>query len=107
MLSAVAAALQVNAHGHGPLVPPRFVSRGSLRGPHLTNVDTSLFKKIPINERFNMQFRAEIFNLFNHANFQEPNAIVFQGTGPSSSAGQILNTATFSRQIQLALKFIF
>src|SRR6266853_860299 len=83
------------------------VSRGSLRGPHLTNVDTSLFKKIPINERFNLQFRAEVFNLFNHANFQEPNAIVFQGTGPSSSAGQILNTATFSRQIQLALKFVF
>jgi len=83
------------------------VSRGAFRGPHLTNVDTSLFKKIPINERFNLQFRAEIFNLFNHANFQEPNAVVFQGTGPSPSAGQILSTATPSRQIQLALKLSF
>ena len=80
---------------------------GALRGPHLTNVDTSLFKKIAITERLNVQFRAEIFNLFNHANYQEPNAIVFSGAGASSSAGQILSTATFSRQIPLALKFNF
>jgi hypothetical protein len=96
------------------------VSRGSLRGPGLTNFDTSLFKRIPINERFNLQFRAEVFNLFNHANFAYPNEIIFSGNtcsagaGPicsgnniSSSAGAINNTATFSRQIQLALKLSF
>jgi hypothetical protein len=96
------------------------VSRGSLRGPGMTNFDTSLFKKIPINERLNLQFRAEVFNLFNHANFAYPNEIIFSGNtcsagaGPvcsanniSSSAGAISNTATFSRQIQLALKLTF
>jgi carboxypeptidase family protein len=96
------------------------VSRGSLRGPGLADFDTSLFKKIPINERFNLQFRAEVFNLFNHANFAYPNEIIFSGNtcsagvGPvcsanniSSSAGAVNNTATFSRQIQLALKLTF
>ena len=38
------------------------VTRGSLTGPPLTTVDTSLFKKIRINEQWNLQFRAEVFN---------------------------------------------
>jgi carboxypeptidase family protein len=83
------------------------VSRGSLRGPRLTNVDTSFFKKIPITERVNLQFRAEGFNIFNHANFAFPNEIVFSGSGPSSSAGSIDRTATESRRIQFALKLMF
>jgi hypothetical protein len=85
--------------------------RSSLRGPGLFNVDTSLFKRIPIRERLNLQFRAEAFNVFNHANFAYPNGIVFQGNSSnysySDSAGQITATATPSRQIQLALKLLF
>jgi len=80
------------------------VARGSLRGPRLTNVDTSFFKKIRISERLNLQFRAEAFNILNHPNFAFPNEIVFQGNGYSSSAGSLDRTATFSRQIQFALK---
>ena len=100
------------------------VSRGALRGPGLVNIDTSLFKKIPINERFYLQLRAEAFNILNHANYAYPGEIIFSGntcspngvtiSGPacsagnlSSSAGAINNTATFSRQIQLALKLVF
>ena len=83
------------------------VQRGSLTGPRLISFDTSLFKKFDINERFSLQFLAEAFNLFNHANFGEPNAVIFQGSGYSSSAGVITNTATSSRQIQFALKLIF
>ena len=82
------------------------VSRGSLRGPGLVSLDTSLFKRIRISERMNLQLRAEAFNLFNHTNFFYPNAIVFQGSGYSSTAGQ-LTTAAISRQLQLALKLIF
>jgi hypothetical protein len=83
------------------------VSRGSLRGPGLFTVDTSLFKKFRVNERVNLQFRAEIFNLFNHANFGYPNEVVFTGANYSSSGGQLTYTATPSRQIQFALKLLF
>jgi hypothetical protein len=83
------------------------VARGSLTGPSLTTVDTSLFKKISINEQWSLQFRAEAFNVLNHANFGEPAAVIFQGSTYSSSAGVITSTSTTSRQIQFALKLLF
>src|SRR5437016_5336666 len=85
--------------------------RSSLRGPGLFNVDTSLFKRIPIRESVTLQFRAEAFNLLNRPNFAYPNFVVFQGNSAnysySNSAGQITNTATTARQIQFALKLMF
>lgn len=83
------------------------MARGSLTGPGLTTFDTSLFKKVSINERWGVQFRAEAFNIFNHSNFAEPNAVVFTGGNISPSAGVITATATTSRQIQFALKLMF
>ncbi|PYU33737.1 MAG: TonB-dependent receptor [Acidobacteria bacterium] len=83
------------------------VQRGSLTGPRLVDFDTSLFKKFTINERWSLQFRTEAFNIFNHVNFREPNAVIFQGSGYSSSAGVITSTATTSRQIQFALRLLF
>ena len=94
------------------------VSRGSFRGPGLTEFDTSIFKKFPISERSSLQLRVEAFNLFNHSNFFYPNGIVFAGSpginsstglpnfSTSSTAGQI-TAAGISRQLQLAMKFIF
>jgi carboxypeptidase family protein len=82
------------------------VSRGAFTAPGLTNFDTSLTKKFSITERVNLQFRAEAFNLFNHANFATPNPVVFNGNNYSASAGQILAAAP-SRQIQFALKLLF
>ena len=83
--------------------------RSSIRGPALFNVDTSLFKRIPIREGVTLQFRAEAFNVFNHTNFGLPNQVVFSGntSNYSESAGQITSTANYSRQIQFALKLIF
>jgi Carboxypeptidase regulatory-like domain/TonB-dependent Receptor Plug Domain len=83
------------------------VQRGSLTGPGLVDFDTSLFKKFTINERWSLQFRTEAFNVLNHTNFREPNAVIFQGTDYSSSAGVITSTATTSRQIQFALRLLF
>jgi len=83
------------------------VQRGSLTGPRLVDFDTSFFKKFTINERWSLQFRTEAFNIFNHVNFREPNAVIFQGSGYSSSAGVITSTATTSRQIQFALRLLF
>jgi hypothetical protein len=83
------------------------VGRGQLTGPKLTNFDMSLFKKFNIDEKRSLQFRAEAFNIFNHANFGSPNAVIFSGNSFSSSAGVITSTSTTSRQIQFALKLLF
>jgi hypothetical protein len=83
------------------------LGRGRLTGPGLASLDMSMLKNIGITERVNAQFRAEVFNLLNHANFGAPNAIVFSGAAVSSSAGLITSTVTTSRQIQLGLKLIF
>jgi hypothetical protein len=79
-------------------------------GPGLVNVDFSLFKNIHIREAWNVQFRAEFFNIFNRANFAAPidNETLFTQAGtPVSGAGAIDQTATTSRQVQFALKFIW
>jgi hypothetical protein len=91
--------------------------RDSLIGPGLANVDISFVKNTSIHERLRAQFRAEYFNVFNHANFITPNAVVFS-TGPTPSkssteavvsptAGVITATATSSRQLQFGLKLLF
>jgi hypothetical protein len=82
------------------------VSRGSFIGPGLVSFDTSLFKTFKVTERWNLQFRAEAFNLLNHANFGSPSPLVFAGTAFSPSAGVITSAAT-SRQLQFALKLNF
>ena len=83
------------------------VARGALRGPSAYNVDTSLFKKVALSEGLNLQFRAEFFNVLNHANFDTPSPILFNGASLSSSAGVITETANRERQIQFALKLLF
>jgi len=83
------------------------LGRGVFNGPGLADVDASLFKETAISERVNLQFRTEVFNLLNHANFGTPNATVFSSGAISPSAGLITTTTTTSRQIQFALKLIF
>ena len=82
------------------------VGRGAYSGPGLAQVDGSLFKTTSLTERINLQFRAEVFNVLNHANFGTPNATVFSSGAYSPSAGLITTTATTSRQIQFGLKLI-
>jgi len=92
-------------------------SRDSLTGPRLADADLSFAKGAQIGERVHAQFRAEYFNVLNHSNFTTPNPVVFS-TGPtpakpttsaalSPTAGVLTATATTSRQVQLALKFLF
>ena len=83
-------------------------------GPGLTNLDFSVTKdtRIPkISEVFAVQFRAEVFNILNHANFGLPNGSIFVagangGASPNPNAGRI-TTASPSRQVQFGLKVIF
>ncbi|HEY3707174.1 MAG TPA: carboxypeptidase-like regulatory domain-containing protein [Terracidiphilus sp.] len=85
------------------------VSRDSLLGPGLTNVDFSVSKNTRFTERTGLQFRAEFFNLLNHTNFLTPNPVVYASatTGISPTAGVITTTATTSRQIQFGAKLQF
>jgi hypothetical protein len=88
--------------------------RNSITGPGLVNVDMSLFKNNyvrRISEQFNVQFRIEIFNILNHANFNPPtsNSQIFNGDGSTAglAPGLLDATATTSRQVQFALKVIW
>ena len=91
--------------------------RNQFTGPNLTELDMSLFKntKVPlISDVFNVQFRAEFFNVLNHTNFLSPGFLNTFGQNNSvydyngASLPTALNqTSTSSRQIQLGAKFIF
>jgi hypothetical protein len=83
------------------------VGRDTLIGPGLATWDFSVLKDTRIRERLNLQFRAEIFNLLNRANFNLPNAVVFTPSGVSPTAGVITSTSTTSRQIQFGLKLLW
>jgi hypothetical protein len=90
-------------------------SRNLLTGPGTTNLDFSVFKNQSIkriSESFNVQFRAEFFNVMNHANFEVPSIAlgrtdIFDATGaPQPGTAGVLNaTSTPGREIQFALKF--
>ena len=97
--------------------------RNILRGPGVANIDFSLTKDTPLpflGESGKLQFRADIFNILNHANFTTPElggspgnsaGIVFAGRTngelPLATAGNIPSTSTASRQIQLSLRIVF
>jgi hypothetical protein len=91
--------------------------RNALTGPNLYTIDMTLTKRTPITERLQTELRFEAFNLFNHTNFAPPeaaNRILYTGADPitdapilSSTFGLLTRTATFSRQLQLGLKFLW
>lgn len=78
------------------------MGKGALYGPKLVNWDAGVFKDFPLGtERYHLQFRAEFFNIFNHANFNNPN--VTQSNGGFGT----ITSAQDPRIGQLALKFLF
>jgi hypothetical protein len=89
--------------------------RNILTAPGLINMDFAVFKnnRIPrISETFNIQFRAEMFNILDRANFAPPvlgsQTDIFNADGTTNtSAGQLTSTVTDAREIQFGLKFIW
>ncbi len=75
--------------------------RNVVQGPDYQQWDFSAIKNIPIRESKTLQFRAEFFNIFNHANFRLPNNDI-----SSPNFGKI-SEALPGRLVQLALKFLF
>jgi hypothetical protein len=88
------------------------VGRNTFRGPFQQNWDMSFIKRTKLTEESNIEFRAEMFNIFNHAAFQSPQAAgaQFGNYGIVDIAGgdsSILATVNRPRIIQFALKFNF
>ena len=83
------------------------IGRNTLRIPGVATFDFSLVKSTSLSERANLQFRAEFFNLFNRANFGDPETRLFSSPGSNFAAGRITSTTGTARQIQFALKIAF
>ena len=91
------------------------------QGPRFFNTDFGLLKNNRITERFNLQFRAEFFNIFNHPNFGSPNNNLTDplfghstqtlasslGSGGANGGFNPLYQIGGPRSIQLALKLQF
>lgn len=95
-----------------PVIPgsctPGDMQRDALLGPDFVNTDFSVVKNTKLTDKFNLQFRTEFFDIFNHPNFGNPNNIV-----TSSAFGQVTSTRFpagdfgSAREIQFALKLSF
>ena len=89
--------------------PADMIKRGGFRGPGYWNVDTGIYKTFRFGEKYSLQFRTELYNVFNHSNLY----VVYTNTDISAtSAVQVKKgfpnaTINEQRNIQLAVKFIF
>jgi hypothetical protein len=78
------------------------------RGPHFTNLDSSILKNFNFTESAYLQFRAEAFNLTNTPPFAQPGQLNFTSGGFSSiSATKNSNQNNGARTLQLALKLFY
>lgn len=76
--------------------------RNSLRAAGYWSLDTSLFRKFPIREKYTVELRGEAFNIFNHPVLGIPDS-----NFSDTTFGQVSSTASTTRQLQLGAKFIF
>ena len=97
------------------------LGRNAMAGPGFVETDLGVMKETKITERMNLQFRAELFNLFNHPNFNYPATAVFTAgsaqsnyvPAPVATAGQITSLvgsgglSNVARQTQFSLKLLF
>jgi len=82
-------------------VPFGNVTRNSLVGPGTVNTDASAFKDFPVFDKGTLQFRAELFNIFNNVNLSNPTASL-----TSPKFGQIGGSGS-PRIVQFALRYSF
>ena len=102
----------ITAFAVQPYGLPGSLGRNTFTGPTLFNTDVTLLKNTKLSERYRLQFRAEVYNIFNRIQFDVVQAAGDTLSNPSSF-GLSTNTltqpdgTTSARQIQLALKLIF
>ena len=73
-----------------------------LRSHGIGNYDFALFKRTSVTEKLGLEFRTEVFNLFNHVQFGGPNLSV-----GNQSFGVVSSQANNPRLVQMALRLIF
>jgi hypothetical protein len=96
------------AYDHAPSGELSPLSRAPLYGPRFVNTDFSAFKNFQLHESYVLQFRAEFFNLFNHAQFYLPGGPTgMQDLSSISTFGAIYGTVNNPRVIQFALRLDF
>jgi hypothetical protein len=94
------------------------LGKGAIRGRPITNLDFSVNKNWTFKEKYQIQFRGEMFNVFNHPNFANQggyvNSLNFQGNSRETNFGQVTNgafgtigQASAPREIQFGFKFSF
>jgi hypothetical protein len=84
------------------------LGRNAVIGPSFHNTDLSITKTLMVAHRYRLQFRADVFDLFNHANFGPPGNVVGTPTfGKISRTRLPTGEAGSSRQMQLAVKLSF
>jgi hypothetical protein len=76
--------------------------RNALHGPNLAQLDVTLSKRFHLTERSNIEFRAEIYNLLNHANFANPGNLRLSQSLPAgcTCAGGIVPASNFRNTLQ-------
>ena len=84
----------------GPF-PANMTKRNQFRGPGFWNVDFATFKNFQLRENVRLQFRAEFYNVFNHAN------MFVDGASAEVNEGQVTGLKDGRRNVQLAAKIIF
>jgi hypothetical protein len=94
------------------LPPPGFygnLGRGAFTGPGLVALDLAIHKVLWQCEGKDLRLRLEFFNVLNHPNFQIPSGLRLFNSGLQrlGSAGRITATSVVSRQIQIAVKWVF
>ena len=92
---------EVPEGGAGALVRPGNIGKGALRGPGFWNIDFSLSKAIEIYERYDLRFRAELFNALNHPNLGNPRLDITRG-----NFGRV-DSVSGARVIQMSLRLGF
>jgi len=87
---------------------PGSLGRDAIIGPDFLNTDFSVTKNTKITEKLNLQFRTELFDVFNHPNFGNPVLTTTSGSFGTIQATRF-PTGDFgsARQIQFALKLLF
>ena len=85
------------------------VAARSLRGPALITSDWGLVKHVELASGRRLEFRAEVFNIFNRANFSTPSVTTIFNSDRTrvAAAGRITSTVTPSRQAQFGIKYVF